>query len=110
LELTTSAREQLLRYPWPGNVRELQHTIERAVILGSGTTRDAADFPFEPPASAGANKPGETTVLRTLNLDELEQEAIRQALRQHQGNISKAAAELGLTRGALYRRLDKYGL
>jgi DNA-binding NtrC family response regulator len=110
LALTAAAREQLLRYPWPGNVRELQHTIERAVILGSGPERDAGDFPFEPAGAPAAGQNAAPQALSTLNLEDLEREAIQQALRQHQGNISKAAEVLGLTRGALYRRLDKYGL
>lgn len=103
-ELTPEARQQLERHPWPGNVRELQHAIERAVILNEGPALSANAFALDTPLSASvASRAAQT-------LDENERNFIRQALQQHQGNITQTAQALGITRTALYRRLDKYGL
>jgi DNA-binding NtrC family response regulator len=93
-------------YAWPGNVRELEHAVERAVILGDGPTLGAADFALGAAPSSG----GAAFALERLHLDTLEQLAVRQALSKHGGNISRAAAELGISRKALYRRIEKYGL
>ncbi|MCK4748935.1 MAG: sigma-54-dependent Fis family transcriptional regulator, partial [Bacteroidales bacterium] len=88
----------------PGNVRELQHAIERAVIMSDGTSLKSSDFLFlsEPVQD---NKSSDD-----FNLENLEKWAVRNCLVKYGGNISKAAVELGLTRGALYRRMEKYGL
>ena len=96
------ALEKFLRYPWPGNIRELQHAIERAVIMTDSETLQESDFLF--------NRPISKEISNTLNLDEVEKVAISKALQLHNGNISKAADELGLTRASLYRRMEKYGL
>lgn len=94
---------RLKAYHWPGNIRELQHAMERAVIMSSGDELMPSDFFFleqqVPDSPAG-----------TLNLEELESWAIRTALVKHGGNVSKASKEVGLTRGAMYRRMEKYGL
>ena len=95
----------LERYPWPGNVRELQHAVERAVILSEGDVLEAGDFFL--PSTAAAVEAAEPV---GSNLDEIEKEAIRRVLRKHNGNISLASEELGLTRTSLYRRLKKYNL
>ncbi len=103
-ELTPEARQQLERHPWPGNVRELQHAIERAVILNEAPTLSADAFALNASQSpSAATNPAQT-------LDENERNFIRQALQRHQGNITQTAQALGITRTALYRRLDKYGL
>lgn len=96
----------LERHPWPGNVRELQHAVERAVILSEGNILEPGDF-FLP---ATAPPVREQTEPAASNLDDIEKEAIRRVLRKHNGNISMAAEELGLTRTSLYRRLKKYNL
>lgn len=98
--------KKLMGYHFPGNVRELQYCIERAVIMADRDTLSADDLLFSP---LERNSPGEA-VLEHLprNLEELERKAIQSALERYQGNISKAARELGLTRAALYRRIDKY--
>jgi DNA-binding NtrC family response regulator len=97
---------QLLRgYEWPGNVRELDHAVERAVLLARQEALEAQDFALAPPASRpGAPDP------TGMNLEDLEREAIRQSLARHDGNVSLAAKALGLSRSALYRRLQRYGL
>ena len=95
--------KNLTQYPWPGNVRELQHAVERAVIMGDDVNLQPSDF-FLPESKH------ETTMVDRLNLDGIEKAAIQKALLKHDGNITHAAKELGLTRTALYRRLEKYGL
>ena len=96
----------LTNYDWPGNVRALRHAAERAVILADGETYRIEDFPL-PSRPESALLP---SLGGTLNLDQLEKQMIERALRMHHFNISLAAGELGLSRGALYRRMEKHGL
>jgi DNA-binding NtrC family response regulator len=103
--LSPAALEALEAYGWPGNVRELQHAVERATILAAGDTLTEADFPMlaaMPRASGGGSN--------AATLDAMERSAVERALAAHGGNISRAAASLGLTRAALYRRIEKHGL
>ncbi|HEY0742900.1 MAG TPA: sigma-54 dependent transcriptional regulator [Chryseosolibacter sp.] len=101
--IAPEALDKLKRYAWPGNIRELQHSIERAVIMTDSPTLQETDFLLSRSLSNNSNS-------NTLNLDEVEKAAIAKALQMHNGNISKAADELGLTRASLYRRMEKYGL
>lgn len=101
--ITRDGRQKLQQYGWPGNVRELQHAIERAVILSSGNTLKAEDFMLRP-------SPPKKQSQEELNLNVLEKEAIERALRRADGNVTRAAELLGITRFALYRKLDKLGL
>ena len=99
----------LVAHDWPGNVRALRHAAERAVILAEGDAYTLADFPLSgqrptPPAPPSAAPPDD------LNLDRVERQTIERALRKHAFNISVSAADLGLSRGALYRRMEKHGL
>jgi two-component system, NtrC family, response regulator HydG len=103
LSISPEAMNKLKKYPWPGNVRELQHSIERALIMADSNTLQESDFLF-------SRKGGEELTSDTLNLDEVEKAAVAKAIQLHNGNISKAAEELGLTRASLYRRMEKYGL
>lgn len=96
---------KLQKYHWPGNVRELQHAVERAVIMSDGNVLRSADFAFLLEFEEEEKIEG-----TTLHLDSLEKWAIQRALRKHHGNVSKAAEELGLTRGTLYRRMEKHEL
>jgi transcriptional regulator of acetoin/glycerol metabolism len=89
---------------WPGNVRELQHTIERAIILCEGDALLPSDVVSSSPVSA------EVVLKEKMNLDELEKATVLRALNKHNGVISQAATELGLSRAALYRRMEKYGI
>jgi DNA-binding NtrC family response regulator len=100
-----AALEALLAHPWPGNVRELEHAIERAVLLAQGDTVAAGDIGLRAAAAAGS-----PAALEQLTLEEVERELIRRALRRHEGNVSEAAKTLGLSRSALYRRLERHGL
>ncbi|MEM5479147.1 sigma-54 dependent transcriptional regulator [Pseudoalteromonas fuliginea] len=103
----------LCQYTWPGNVRELAHAIERAVILSEGENLDVSSVIG---ATANNNNNANNTAVNsnnsydTFDLEALEQRTVRAALTHHQGNVSHAAKALGLTRGAMYRRLEKYGL
>ena len=98
-----AALAALRRYPWPGNVRELSHVVERAVLMCPGSTVSPADLRLDAASpAAGARGP--------VTLDELEHEAITAALRRHDGNVVAAADELGVSRSALYRRMEKFGL
>ncbi len=106
------ALNSITEYPWPGNIRALRHAIERAVILSDGEVFTPADFQLAEPLTAATTN--ESTIDESrdaeLNLIKLEKRAIEQALSQHRYNISHAAKELGLTRAALYRRMEKHGL
>jgi DNA-binding NtrC family response regulator len=102
--------QKLRQHRWPGNVRELQHAVERAVILAEGDVLRPQDFHFsamDNPPSAGAALP---LPEGPLQLNEVEKHTILRVIERHNGNITKAARELGLTRTALYRRLDKHDL
>ena len=98
--LNRDARQRLLRHTWPGNVRELMHTIERAVLLAKGTVLCAQDFVLKDSTRRASQT-------QTLNLERLEQEAIERAMQIAGGNVSRAAELLGITRFALYRKLNK---
>jgi transcriptional regulator of acetoin/glycerol metabolism len=93
----------LRAYTWPGNVRELDHVLERAVLMASGDTVTAADLALRREAAAAAS-------LDDMTLEEVEAVLIRKALQRHDGNVSLAARDLGLSRSALYRRLSRHGL
>ncbi len=99
----SEALEALEAHAWPGNVRELDHTLERAALMAQGTSVRAADLGLRLAAGAGPR-------LEDLPLEEVERLLIRKALERHDGNVSHAAKALGLSRSALYRRLQHYGL
>jgi len=105
-EFDSKAMDKLKQYHFPGNVRELQYTMERAVIMSEGKMLSATDLIFSPLESA-AKKEAEHV---ELNLGVVEKNTILRVIEKHHGNISKAAKELGLTRTALYRRLNKYDI
>ncbi len=102
----SKALEKIKQYLFPGNVRELQYTMERAVIMSDGEILTAGDLIFSPIEST---LPADTEPAE-LNLSALEKNAILKVIEKHNGNISRAAKELGLTRTALYRRLSKYDI
>jgi DNA-binding NtrC family response regulator len=104
LTLAPDTLRYLQRYPWPGNVRQLEHATERAVILSEGTALHSRDFLGDAEAQLPAAAPD------SYHLEEMEKQAIREAIRKHGGNLSKAALELGLGRTTLYRKMQKYGL
>ena len=97
---------KLKKHDFPGNVRELQYVLERAVIMADNAVLKPEDLVFSS-IERSVTKGASTT---SLNLDDLEKNAILTVLEKHKGNVSKSAKELGITRAALYRRLDKYEL
>lgn len=105
-----AALKRLQSYHWPGNIRELRHSVERALILSEGSTLEIDDFFLAPSAAPQSEDEGHGLVLDDLNLELVEQQVIRRALTRNAGNVSRAARELGLTRAALYRRMEKHGL
>ncbi|QTL35921.1 sigma-54-dependent transcriptional regulator [Pseudoalteromonas viridis] len=110
LQIAEQDMAALCGYTWPGNVRELAHAIERAVILSDGDRLDISSVLGANSAVQSMPGKGPADDYDTFDLEVLEQRAIRAALKHYQGNVSHAAKALGLTRGAMYRRLEKYGL
>lgn len=96
---------KLQGHGWPGNIRELQHAVERAVIMGEGDSLQPGDFLLQ---AGHATAPGPEPA--SLNLEDMERDTIRRALQKHQHNLSRSAAELGLSRATLYRKMEKYGI
>ena len=107
--LGASAKQKLLKHTWPGNVRELQHCIERAIVLGDKTELAAEDIRLEDSVVASRTSSGSIKV-DSLNLQTLEREAIKRAISLSNGNLTQAAELLGITRFALYRKIDKLGV
>jgi DNA-binding NtrC family response regulator len=100
----STAMQALLEHAWPGNVRELDHTIERAVLLATEDAVRASHLGLRAVAAGASPR------LEELSLEEVERVLIQKALARFSGNVSQAAAALGLSRSGLYRRLQKYGL
>jgi DNA-binding NtrC family response regulator len=98
-----AAIQVLLNHPWPGNIRELNHAVERGVLMAQGQLIKARDLGLQP-------SPDQARPLDDMSLEEVERFLIRKTLARFEGNASKAAEALGLSRSAFYRRLDKYGL
>jgi DNA-binding NtrC family response regulator len=99
----TAAMQVLLDHPWPGNVRELDHAVERSVLMAQGSTVKASDLALR------AGREGAPR-LEDMGLEEVEAFLIKKALARYQGNVSQAAGALGLSRSALYRRIQRYSL
>jgi DNA-binding NtrC family response regulator len=99
----SAAVQTLMQYSWPGNVRELEHTIERAVLMCRTDEIQPADL-------ALSSQRSQSQSFEDLSLEAVEAMLVRKALQRYQGNVSQAAEALGLSRGALYRRMEKYGL
>jgi two-component system, NtrC family, response regulator len=110
LAITTAALAWLRRQPWPGNVRQLRQWIERAALVGTHAALDVADFEsiitMEPRDAARDALPP----VGSMTMDEIEKAMIVKSLKHHAGNITRVAESLGLSRAALYRRLEKYGI
>ena len=98
-----AALSALRRYGWPGNVRELNHVVERAVLMARGAAVEPADLRLTAAAPSATDR-------KAMTLDDVELDAIRAALSRHAGNVIAAADELGMSRSALYRRMEKFGL
>jgi DNA-binding NtrC family response regulator len=104
--LSATALDELMAHAWPGNVRALRHAVERAVILSESAILETDDFSLATErTNSSAGGPNDMS-----RLDDMERNAIARALADNNGNVSRAAAGLGLTRASLYRRKMKYGL
>lgn len=118
VRLGGSAKQKLLKHTWPGNVRELQHCIERAIVLGDKTELAAEDIRLEDSVVASGTSASNSATgsasgsvnIDSLNLQTLEREAIKRAISLSNGNLTQAAELLGITRFALYRKIDKLGV
>lgn len=104
--ISSEAMTFLTSLPYPGNIRELKNTIERAVIVSQGNTLSKKDFEFAERETSSSS----STTFSPSTLDEMERLTIKKAMEQFDGNFSKVAISLGITRQALYRRLKKYGM
>ena len=110
LGISEEAIAWLQRQPWPGNVRQLKHAVERAVLLGGGVPlgvepmRRALEMDGEEPAR------DQLPAVGSMTMDEIEKFMILKSLEHHRGNLSRVAESLGLSRAALYRRLERYGI
>ena len=109
-DFSTDALQFLSRLPYPGNIRELKNLVERTILVTGKPVLEASDF------DAQYLRPNDTVITSTptrlagMTLEEIERQTILQTLEQHKGNLSRVAASLGISRAALYRRLEKYGI
>jgi transcriptional regulator with PAS, ATPase and Fis domain len=102
------ALQALMSYRWPGNVRELEHTIERAILMGSESTIGLADLPRSVVAAAHNDASLEKALAKGYTLEQLEREYIKRVMESTKGNKTEAARILGVDRTTLYRKLDEY--
>jgi DNA-binding NtrC family response regulator len=109
LTLSPAAVQWLQGLSWPGNIRQLRHWIERAVLMGTADTLEVADFRSADQDAAPAPR-DDLPPVGSMTMDELERAMIVKSIAHHAGNISRVAESLGLSRAALYRRLEKYGI
>jgi DNA-binding NtrC family response regulator len=105
LQLAAGTTRNLQQYGWPGNVRELKQAIERAVLVCDKFIISAADILGTPAAPARAGRP-----MNSFHLEDIEKKTISEAIKRYEGNLSRAAVELGLGRSTLYRKMEKYGI
>ena len=108
VEFSADALTYLSRLPFPGNIRELKNLVERTILVSGKSRLEVADL--EQQGGAVATHPAAHNSLDGLTLDELERQTILRALETHEGNLSHVATALGISRAALYRRLEKYGI
>lgn len=107
VDFTPDAMEYLQRLPYPGNIRELKNLVERTMLVSGKEMLNAEDFKAQNPVTA---EPATSVNLNGLTLDEMERQRILQALEQYDNNVSQAATALGLSRPALYRRMEKHNI
>ena len=108
-EFSSEAIAYLTRLPYPGNVRQLKNIVERSILMSEGAVISLDDIERDTRMGLSEPKP-ETASVNGMTLEEMERTAIENALKKHSGNITNAALELGITRQALYRKIEKYGL
>ena len=109
-EFSADALNFLSRLPYPGNIRELKNLVERTILVSGKSTLDASDFDAQYLRSNEPVKASDASSLAGMTLDEIERQTILQALDRHKGNLSQVAMTLGISRAALYRRLEKFNI
>nr|WP_306562861.1 sigma-54 dependent transcriptional regulator [Bacteroides intestinalis] len=109
-EFSADALNFLSRLPYPGNIRELKNLVERTILVSGKPTLDASDFDAQYLRHDEPVKASESSSLAGMTLDEIEHQTILQALDRHKGNLSQVAMTLGISRAALYRRLEKFNI
>ena len=109
-DFSAEALNFLSRLPYPGNIRELKNLVERTILVSVKPVLDATDFDAQYLRHDEPAKAAEGTSFAGMTLDEIERQTILQALEQHKGNLSQVALSLGISRAALYRRLEKYNI
>lgn len=109
MEFSADAMQFLSRLPYPGNIRELKNLVERTILVSGKPTLDASDFDAQY-IRHNDQKAAESTSFIGMTLDEIERQTILQALERHKGNLSQVAMALGISRAALYRRLEKHNI
>ncbi|MDR2920203.1 MAG: sigma-54 dependent transcriptional regulator [Tannerella sp.] len=107
VKFTPAAIAYLKNQPYPGNIRELKNLVERTILVSDKTTLDASDFEVQ---NIHSQQIKDKTTFEGLTLDEIEKQTILQAIEKHAGNLSHVASALGISRAALYRRLEKYNI
>ena len=110
LSISPAAARWLQNQTWPGNIRQLRHTIERALLLSGKDVLAVEDFQLTFEMDARDERPEALPQVGAMTLDDMERAMIVKAMRHHDGNISRVAEALGLSRAALYRRFEKYGI
>ena len=108
-EFSADAMQFLSRLPYPGNIRELKNLVERTILVSGKPTLDASDFDAQY-IRHNDQKAAESTSFIGMTLDEIERQTILQALERHKGSLSQVAMALGISRAALYRRLEKHNI
>jgi len=109
-EFSADALNFLSRLPYPGNIRELKNLVERTILVSGKSTLDASDFDAQYLRPNDSVKASDASSLAGMTLDEIERQTILQALDRHKGNLSQVAMTLGISRAALYRRLEKFNI
>ena len=109
-EFSADALNFLSRLPYPGNIRELKNLVERTILVSGKSTLDASDFDAQYLRPNESVKASDASSLAGMTLDEIERQTILQALDRHKGNLSQVAMTLGISRAALYRRLEKFNI
>ena len=107
VDFTQAAMDYLQRLPFPGNIRELKNLVERTLLVSGKELLDVDDFKAQNTSAMEVSTIGN---MNGLTLEEVDKQRILQAIEQYNGNMSKVALSLGLSRGALYRRLEKYNI
>ena len=109
-DFSADALQYLSRLPYPGNIRELKNLVERTILVSGKPVLDASDFEAQCPHTDESSRSKQGSQYAGMTLDEIERQTILQALDYHKGNLSQVATALGISRAALYRRLEKYGI